>query len=769
MHNELEIIFDYVDAGFRVLPLHEVKQGQCQCDLEHCQNAGKHPSIVNWQNVPDWSEEQLENLCEYSITTGFGVLVENYLVVDVDPRNGGDASLEKLNKDLGLDLENASGFVVQTGGYGLHIYFSNSVKLSCVQSLPVYKGIDFKTSGFVVGSGSLHANGNLYEVKKGDPSKVASPPAKLADLIKRKEVSRAVINGIEQDVTLQELKEILDYIKDFDSYENWIEVGMALHHSTQGGNDGLSLWAEWASQSDKYDPNQDVFKWHSFGKTSRPITLGTLIFQAEQNGYSRSVTFDIGGAASGLAEVIESKNTDLPFDVSHCDPFKPIGFTGKVAEWINQQGFYPRERLAAAAALQVIGNAAGLFWQDDVSGVTSNLLTLLVAGSGTGKEAVQDSVFKAMQAINMATCVHGDIKSKQEITRNLIANQAAFYLTDEIGEILKGIESAKKKGGAPYLEGVTGDIMKIFTKADSVFAIGGDVFRDLEKELVQQLAKLQRDFEDLEGVHGKENEANLVETRIERLQVQLDNLRINGGLDKPFLSLLGFTTLESLEPALSIDLAKNGFLNRAFIVEERDTNPKPNKKFKPSELPFKNDLLAIATAGNYESVLGARIEHTGAKRDIKTEPRAKEALLAILDWQWYFAEHHKKTTGYEALARRAHEFVSKVSFILAVADNGLRTIEHVKWAARFVKHDIDEKIRLIQFVEARDNTQAEVVSTGYQAKIISLCQEPQYKSVVIQRLGRSQKANRQTIGKLIAEMAEAGVLEYLGSKVVAKN
>ena len=38
--------------------------------------------------------------------------------------------------------------------------------------------------------------------------------------------------------------------------------------------------------------------------------------------------------------------------------------------------------------------------------------------------------------------------------------------------------------------------------------------------------------------------------------------------------------------------------------------------------------------------------------------------------------------------------VAKVSLILA-APSGVRTLEHVRWAYALVKHDIDEKLRLV--------------------------------------------------------------------------
>jgi hypothetical protein len=58
------------------------------------------------------------------------------------------------------------------------------------------------------------------------------------------------------------------------------------------------------------------------------------------------------------------------------------------------------------------------------------------------------------------------------------------------------------------------------------------------------------------------------------------------------------------------------------------------------------------------------------------------------------AEDHKTHTGLEALVMRSYEQVSKVSFILSVPE-GVRTVEHVRWALALVKHDLNTKLRMV--------------------------------------------------------------------------
>lgn len=762
--NELEIVHDYAEAGFRIFPLFTFNADGCECGDPSCENPGKHPRAKAWQHSPHWSSEQMENMLSYTLKTGFGVCLDDHLVIDVDPRNGGNEGYAKLCERLGYDPKKRSGFVVRTGGAGWHIYFKRPSG-SYVQHLPDFPGIDFKTSGFVVGCGSLHASGAMYEREKGFPEDTSDAPDDLLQLLKRKEHTRAIVGGVQVDVTLGDLRGMLACYRNADlHYDDWVAVGMALHHSTQGGADGFALWEEWSASSVKHNSAHMDKKWQSFGKAPNPITLGTLIHLAEAAGYERPITFQVDDAPPDAPST--QAGHAFPFPVDHCDPLRPPGLVGKIAEWINQQCYYPRERLSAISAIVAVGNIAGLHWRDDLSNVTTNLLALCVAGSGTGKEAVQGAFFDIMRAGGLASTVHGDIKSKQEIIRNLIEHQLAAYLTDEIGEILKTIENAKKRGGAAYLEGVTGELMKIYTKAGSVLPVSGDVRREMVQELLRKIAQAEKTLDDVTGKPGQEQKAMYAKAEGDRLRTLVDLIQSGGGLPRPFLSMLGFTTLDSLEPALSVEMAKNGFLNRAFIIEERDTNPKTNPKHNPGAFPYENDLLRMAATGSMDTQSRGRIEYYGEPRKVRTEPPAVVLLQELQDWQWRFAEHHRESTGYEALARRAYEFISKISTILAVADHGVRTVEHVRWAAAFVKWDIDEKIRLIRYVDTRESPTVDQLADGLQARIISLAQEPVYMSVLYHRLKR-KSVTRDAVNQLVDQMVAAGLLSKDGSKVTA--
>lgn len=287
-------VYDYVEANFRVFALWDITpDGKCACDDPECVAVGKHPRIGGWNRTPYQDDDQIEAMQEYLVGTGFGVCLDNHLIIDIDPRNGGDVSYRKLQEDMGLDLDGASGCIVATGGGGWHVYFSVPKDLPLMGHHKDYPGIDFKngTTGasFVVGAGSLHSSGQGYEFDKGNPCDLTEIPAPLVELLKRKENKNKSYDG--EEVTNTEIIEVLRFIPNSDvDYDDWIKVGMAIHDATHG--DGYLIWDEWSMQSAKYNPQMMDQKWHSFGKSANPVRIGSLFHMAESGGYVRPVTFE---------------------------------------------------------------------------------------------------------------------------------------------------------------------------------------------------------------------------------------------------------------------------------------------------------------------------------------------------------------------------------------------------------------------------------------------------------------------------------------------
>lgn len=85
-----------------------------------------------------------------------------------------------------------------------------------------------------------------------------------------------------------------DMLAEFDpgtGYDEWLRVGMALHHETSGEQRGFALWNEWSALSDKYAGERDLRShWRSFRSaranavTARWLRKGADVAKARSRG-----------------------------------------------------------------------------------------------------------------------------------------------------------------------------------------------------------------------------------------------------------------------------------------------------------------------------------------------------------------------------------------------------------------------------------------------------------------------------------------------------
>ena len=682
---------DFWEAGYSVFGLNgRGPDGNCECGNPHCPEKSlfKHPRISNWQHTPHWSEEQFETMeLMGHFKTGWGLLLSSgsLLIIDVDARNGGLASYAQLIDDYPEIA--AAGMIVKTGSGGgsKHLYFKVPAGVSLVSKLNRYKGIDFKSgASFVVGPGSLHSSGEKYETVVGSIDDIDACPESLLDALRVPEKHRTEVNGIDVDVSHQDLAEMVSHVAMYDDYEVWVKVGMAIHHAS--GGSAFEVWDKWSGQSPKYDPEEMQKKWHSFGRSANPVTLATLVHYAESSGWVRPVTFT---PSVEFEDVVAEDAPIVDIDTSNIDLLRPPGLAGQIAEWIESRSRRKRERLSVMGAIFALGNICNSKYVDDMDNVTSNIFVFNVAGSGSGKEAVQGAIKEIHKICDLSSATHGSIKSEQEIVRNLVRNQPSFYLIDEIGFFLNKVKNAQEKGGAQYLEGIFGTLMSVYSKGDEFFLLSGDMGDEVRATMRKEMIQLEKALE--EG-----GPKPSIERRIRSLAHQIEN--IGQGIEKPFLSLSGFTTNHNFDNMVTFETATNGFIARAILCTERDTTPPRKKGWVKTEMPekMKNTLRQISTGGSFDVMDGAnsRIEYYGPKIVIPTSSEARKMLDQVADVFDMLADQNKSGAGLEALFLRGYEQVAKVSFILSIPE-GLRTEQHVRWAYALIKRDIIEKMRLV--------------------------------------------------------------------------
>lgn len=168
----------YAERGWKVIPLHDVSAGACNCrDGQYCKSAGKHPIWEQWQSgrwlssAPEvygaWASRPTANV---GIVTGPD---SGIWVLDVDPLHDGHKRLGELEMAFGPLPKT---YTVRTGSGGLHFYFSlQGVDFDLTNSrrrLPL--GLDVRgRGGFVVAPPSISGRGVYALMSDPDDAAVA--------------------------------------------------------------------------------------------------------------------------------------------------------------------------------------------------------------------------------------------------------------------------------------------------------------------------------------------------------------------------------------------------------------------------------------------------------------------------------------------------------------------------------------------------------------------------------------------------------------------
>ena len=88
------------------------------------------------------------------------------------------------------------------------------------------------------------------------------------------------------DLTSDEIEDALAHYpaEDLD-YDQWFQVGTALHHQFMGSDEGLNKWKEWSVKSSKHNVKDMGMKYNSINKDKRdnPLTFATVLKHANEN------------------------------------------------------------------------------------------------------------------------------------------------------------------------------------------------------------------------------------------------------------------------------------------------------------------------------------------------------------------------------------------------------------------------------------------------------------------------------------------------------
>lgn len=204
-----EAALAYARAGLWVFPVHTPNPGGgCSCRNRECTSVGKHPRTRNGLSDATVDLDRIESWWTMWPNAGIGISCgpSGLVVVDVDPRHGGDESWRDLVQALGPDIENTR--IAATGGGGSHYIYRcpNGETVTSWANSPKYigplgPGIDLRArGGYIVAPPSIHATGALYEWE--DDREPATLPHALLERIHGPRGSAGILAPLEstQDI-----------------------------------------------------------------------------------------------------------------------------------------------------------------------------------------------------------------------------------------------------------------------------------------------------------------------------------------------------------------------------------------------------------------------------------------------------------------------------------------------------------------------------------------------------------------------------------------
>lgn len=427
-------------------------------------------------------------------------------------------------------------------------------------------------------------------------------------------------------------------------------------------------WAEagYASQSEAdfalinilgfYSRNREqikrLFYYSGLGqrpKAKRKAYLDTMIQRSFDN---QPPMIDLKEVVSNAKKVLDTKVEARPnpflgeLFANVVDPdydhTRPPGLLGDIAEYVFNSAIRPVKEMGLAAAIGLMAGICGR--QYNVSNTGLNQYVLLLAGTGTGKEAVKSGIDKLMQAVRVQVPAAMDfigpsqIASGQALIRHVSTHPCFLSIVGEFGIKL---HSMCGQYANPAQESFRAQLLDLYNKSG-------------EKDILQQMI-----------YSDKEKNTKIVSS--------------------PAFSLLGESTPETYYSELDDSMIQQGLLPRFLCIEYFGKRVLENDKanlVQPSQALVTRvgevaaNCLLMAQSNRVLHV-NLDAESTAFRRDVdvETTTHINRSELPIAKHLW----------------NRAALKTLKLAALIAIGIDPyspLIKIEHMRWAYDLVERDI---------------------------------------------------------------------------------
>ena len=348
----------------------------------------------------------------------------------------------------------------------------------------------------------------------------------------------------------------------------------------------------------------------------------------------------------------------------------PVGDAGAIAKAIYKASYLPQQEVAIVATLALLSGIAGRSYRTP-TGASLSQYYLLVAQTGSGKDAIHKLIPKVLRSIGIAQAdrfaVSDRFVSAPALHRRILEKPGFLALHPEFGKRLKTIASPRAQGGH-----------------DQQF--GEKLTEAFEKEY-------------MEGVY-KANPDHCI-----------------SGVDWPALSFLGETTPQTFYRALTLEMMEDGFYSRFLTVQVTSDRPASNRS---ASLDLYGDaweslhsLITKSISINDSPPLNPiEVGYVDSIPEKMLDDFEKECTQLI-----NYSNRRDDLFG-AAVWNRAHLKALKIASLLAVSDNSdapLISRHHADWAIELVHRDARTFMEKVESGDVGDGDDVR------QKKVMEIC------------------------------------------------
>ncbi|QQX80837.1 bifunctional DNA primase/polymerase [Shewanella sp. KX20019] len=326
MNNTLTFANQYISLGWRIFPIHGIKNGVCTCGNKNCNSSGKHPALVrSWKEEATTDKDKIADWFDGREWLNIGVATgkeSGIIALDFDSYKDGAFSCDEMEIECGGYITDIA-CIQNTGGGGQHLLFDYPEGESIGSRLKLREGFDVKADGgYIVAAPSLHKSGKHYEWDDDENpwmKELEFLPEGAVEFIKRHvDNTPEFVTEDEPDQTpdsMRRLRSALFYIPADVGRDEWINIGMALHGAGLG-DQAYNMWLLWSSTCpEKFTPSTMAHEWKSFD-SSRGIHPELIFKIAEKYGWEDPARHQLPEFVEEDFEQAELDESDIYYGVS---------------------------------------------------------------------------------------------------------------------------------------------------------------------------------------------------------------------------------------------------------------------------------------------------------------------------------------------------------------------------------------------------------------------------------------------------------------------